>query len=445
MNAKWLLAVWIAASAVTSYRLLRALPAPVDSPNFDLVSAWHLPGETTHGHGQIELKCQACHDRGGVREQSCNDCHADALKAGRDTHPAKKFDDPSNAHLLTVLDARSCITCHTEHAAEKTAKMGVSVPADYCWQCHQDVADDRPSHASFAFDSCSTVGCHNYHDNTALYENFLAKHDNEPWLLDNPRRRDRQPSQPALQPLTAANHDGLADADPTHVQDWATSAHAAAGVNCSGCHQPSGRHAGSETWTDAVPTSVCAGCHEDNVDGWHDGLHGMRPAAGLSPMQPGWATLPMKASAASRELTCHVCHGPHRTDTVAAAADACLQCHDDEHSRAWESTAHAALWREEAAANDAALIGTGVSCATCHMPVGEDGRVEHNQNATLEPREKMVRAVCMNCHGLEFTFDALHDPLGVSQCYSQRPSHAVDSVDMVTRWLAEKRRQRNRR
>ena len=33
--------------------------------------------------------------------------------------------------------------------------------------------------------------------------------------------------------------------------------------------------------------------------------------------------------------------------------------------------------------------------------------VQHNQNDGLQPNEKMIRPVCMSCHGLGFSIDAL--------------------------------------
>ena len=57
---------------------------------------------------------------------------------------------------------------------------------DFCVACHsegdQDVRWDRPSHADLAFDTCASAGCHNYHDNRALYEDFLVEHAGGPAL-----------------------------------------------------------------------------------------------------------------------------------------------------------------------------------------------------------------------------------------------------------------------
>ena len=152
------------------------------------IKASLLPGKTTHGHYQIELDCNACHavvsegadhSAGNVMQDACNRCHADQLDAAKDTHPAKKFNDPSNADLLATLDAQNCLTCHREHVPDQTLNMGLTMPSDYCWHCHQDVGDNRPSHADMKFDSCATAGCHNYHDNRAIYEKYLSVHYGE--------------------------------------------------------------------------------------------------------------------------------------------------------------------------------------------------------------------------------------------------------------------------
>lgn len=141
----------------------------------------YLPGETTTGHYQIEMKCEACHDvLMGVKEQACRDCHLEELKLVEDSHPKSKFTDPRNADRVALLDARRCVTCHAEHRPQVTHTMGVTLPDDFCYHCHIDIAADRPSHAGMEFDTCASAGCHNFHDNKALYEDFLLKHQNEP-------------------------------------------------------------------------------------------------------------------------------------------------------------------------------------------------------------------------------------------------------------------------
>ena len=38
---------------------------------------------------------------------------------------------------------RYCVTCHREHRPGITRAMGVTMPDDYCFHCHQDIAKDR--------------------------------------------------------------------------------------------------------------------------------------------------------------------------------------------------------------------------------------------------------------------------------------------------------------
>src|SRR5262249_2193965 len=158
----------------------------------------------------------------------------------------------------------------------------------------------------------------------------------------------------------------------------------------------------------------CRRCHESEGAGFDAGKHGMRAAAGLTAMTPALARRPMRADAADHALGCGTCHDVHRVDTRRAAVDACLGCHDDAHSRAYEGGSHFAAWKAELAGT--APPGSGVSCATCHLPRAarrERGRdvvaVDHDQNGNLRPVTKMVRSVCMRCHGVGYSLDALAD------------------------------------
>ena len=146
----------------------------------------------------------------------------------------------------------------------------------------------------------------------------------------------------------------------------------------------------------------------------------------------------MKPEAAHRELSCTSCHSAHAFDARAAAVDSCLACHNDEHSLAFKSSKHSQLWQNEL--NGDAAVGTGVSCATCHLPrevhqSGNDTRVlvQHNQNYNLRPNEKMLRSVCLNCHGLAFSIDALADAALVRSNFIGRPAGHVESIDLALR------------
>lgn len=170
----------------------------------------------------------------------------------------------------------------------------------------------------------------------------------------------------------------------------------------------------------------------------------MRIVAGLSSMSPSQARMPMKSDAHDKVVTCNTCHSAHRYDTRKAAMESCLGCHDDIHSKAYSGSPHHRLWQAELSGS--APEGSGVSCATCHMPrakVKEDGiervAVTHNQNANLRPNSKMIRTVCSECHGLGFTLEALADPDLLLNNYSGAPKKRIESLEMV------RTRQRNKR
>jgi hypothetical protein len=130
--------------------------------------------------------------------------------------------------------------------------------------------------------------------------------------------------------------------------------------------------------------------------------------------------------------------------------EACLGCHRDRHTAAYESSPHYALWKKELAGE--ATPGSGVSCASCHLPRVEHRApdssakrtlVQHNQSDNLRPSEKMIRPVCMSCHGLGFSIDALADAALVGNNFTGQPGRHVKSLDMVAervKELEEKRR-----
>ena len=452
---------WLALNAAIGIFFVYALLAPASAIKSSL-----LPGTTTHGHYQIELKCSECHisndedsqSVGALMQDACNRCHSEQLKNSKDTHPAKKFNDPTNADLLQILDAQDCLTCHVEHVPDQTNPMGLTIPTDYCWHCHQDVAETRPSHEGMAFDSCATAGCHNYHDNRALYEKYLHDHFGEPDLLDSPRLPTRDRGDVAVRGGEAPGG-GALDVDfakfndapesksqqATLVTEWENSAHGQNGVSCRACHTDdvSDPHA---VWSDSVSHETCGTCHEKQLETFYQGKHGMRLASGLSPMQPSMARHPMHGDSAHRELDCNACHRAHRDDTRWAAVDACLQCHADKHSLAYADTQHAALWQQEVAGE--VPSGTGVTCASCHLPRQQDGDivwVNHDQNSTLRPNESMARDVCQHCHSLEYSLSALADPELLNSCYGVEPSVRTKSVQMAHDWFVEQERKRDRR
>ena len=398
-----------------------------------------LPGPTTDGHHQIEDACQSCHTPlGGVEQEACLRCHGQELIEAHDSHPPSKFTDPRNAERVAQLDAARCITCHVEHRPDMTRPMAVTLPDDFCWKCHATVAEERPSHRGMAFSTCAEGGCHNFHDNRALYEDFLLREAQGP-----DTRADGRVLARVFAPPSAAQGAPAGDAaleapanlrDPAVERAFLASQHAAAGLGCKSCHDPEQRAADlSAGWLPRPPRAVCADCHPGPDTGFVAGKHGMRLSVELSPMRPGWARLPMLATAKDRELGCSSCHDAHRVDTVLAAVSACEGCHADGHTQAYRTSEHFRLWQAGTTQPD--RVGPqGASCATCHLPRREleaKVQVEHNQNANLRPNEKMVREVCLACHGLQFSLDALADAELVARNFDRPPKRQVTSIRMA--------------
>ena len=431
---RWI-AVWLALTALMGGVLAWALLAPAPSS----LRAWFAPGPMTHGHHQIELACGVCHTDafggGAVLQQACVDCHGEQLARVDDSHPKTKFTDPRNLDLVGKLDGRACVSCHSEHRPGIVGDMGVSLPVDFCVTCHADVGQERPTHAGLGFETCASAGCHNYHDNRALYEDFLLEHAQAPALTESRILPARDYAQRWI-----AEHAPVAATTPDHpttdaalVGEWLASSHAQAGVQCSGCHAPR-----QTAWRDQPDHQACASCHDGEVRGFLQGKHGMRLAAELSPMTPAMARQPMHRDVAHQELGCTSCHGAHAFDTRKAAVEACLGCHADEHSLAYRDSKHFKLWQQELAGELAP--GSGVSCASCLLPRLRDDlggasqvHVQHNQNDSLRPNEGMIRPVCQSCHGLSFAIDALADAALIRRNFSHAPSGHVGSVDMAVR------------
>jgi len=413
-----------------------------------------MPGELTGGHHQIGIACESCHTKGFTTkrdfQEACESCHGDLRKKPFDSHPKAKFKDPRNADLLEKVDALHCISCHQEHKLEKTHKGGYTQPKDFCIHCHADIGEERPSHQGMDFMTCNNSGCHNYHNNRALYTDFLVKHLHEPDLLEKTNLPERDFGS-RLQELATYPHDKYPektlaekDIDATKEQqhkdvntEWLASSHAKAGVNCTACHNETQEGNDTPVWNNHPDHQACASCHDMEVKHFQEGKHGMRIKVGLSPMTPDLARLPMQAESKDTPLNCITCHQAHQFDAKQASVEACLGCHTDEHSLAYKDSPHYDLWQKEIAGELPA--SSGVSCATCHMPrIDMDVNdwmsrtvVMHNQNATLVPREKMLRPACLHCHGLEFSINAISDDELVKHNFNGLPDFKTESLRLA--------------
>ncbi len=449
LKKKWIWLVWLALNLVLGSYYAWGL--------IDDEKSLYLPGETTSGHYQIELACNACHGESftgtAALQKSCVRCHGAELKEVDDSHPKSKFTDPRNADRTAILDARTCLTCHKEHTPKSTHTMGVTLPDDFCALCHSKIEKDRPSHKGMAFDSCANAGCHNFHDNKALYEDFLVKHMDEPETLaitivpernfmdfykDYSEQHDL-PTNPLSE--SDAKYPNTLKVANDIVEKWAATSHAKRGVNCEACHKSvdvsqTTKTLRPTTWTDKPTEMVCKDCHELELAGFYAGKHGMRLAQKLPAMQVSEARQTLDTEHDHDALGCSSCHAAHEYSTQKAAVESCMKCHRDDHTLAYKKSNHYELVQQEF--SGAIQAGKGVTCATCHLPRVKQKHkgvvrtvVQHNQNRNLRPNEKMIREVCMNCHGLSFSIDALADPKLIANNFKGKPSKHIESIQMA--------------
>ena len=213
-------------------------------------------------------------------------------------------------------------------------------------------------------------------------------------------------------------------------QQWQQSAHAFADVNCSSCHTD------KETKKLVVRPSheSCRTCHEKQVETFLIGKHGVRVGEGLSPLTPAMARLPMKAAAREKQMNCNTCHDAHSVDTFQASVDSCLTCHDDLHSRNYLRSPHGSLFTQ--AGKPSKPSEDLVTCATCHLPrqqteTSEFAFVNHNNTYTLLPRDRMVKEVCTNCHGMEFAYNSIFDDSQVEANFDRPPERYLKTLEMI--------------
>ncbi|WP_455217458.1 cytochrome c3 family protein [Kaarinaea lacus] len=456
---------WLVLSLLIGLYLANTLLEGEDKTSF-------MPGPLTNGHHQLTEKCDACHtdafggekDTAEVLQAACIKCHGDDRKKPQDSHPITKFEDPRNADRLEKINALKCVTCHTEHRLEITLKDGLTQPLDVCFNCHQKIAKDRPTHKDMPFDTCKDSGCHNYHNNRALYTKFLLKHQDQPDTLVKAKVPGREFAQLLdeiadyprksypVKRLTMEDSDAPGDVKVSRntMRDWIETSHARSGVNCTACHLEEGDSAvkGEPQWTNKPTVAACEKCHSNEIKRFGKGKHGMRLAANLSPMTPAKARLSMNPRENHQALTCNTCHGGHSYDVKKAAVDACLECHNDDHSKAYKKSKHYSLWQAEM--DGSAEANTGVSCATCHMSritfdVSEWSSrilVDHNQSANLSPNSKMIRSSCLHCHGLGFSLDSLADQDLINSNFDGKPSIHVKSIELAKEDTERRKKER---
>ena len=57
--------------------------------------------------------------------------------------------------------------------------------------------------------------------------------------------------------------------------------------------------------------------------------------------------------------------------------------------------------------------------------------VNHNNTYTLLPRDRMVKDVCMNCHGMEYSYNSIFDDELVEANFDRPPSEVLQTLELV--------------
>ncbi|MGD1897641.1 MAG: cytochrome c3 family protein [Phormidesmis sp.] len=226
------------------------------------------------------------------------------------------------------------------------------------------------------------------------------------------------------------------------TQQWQTGAHALNDVNCASCHQAEE----TKAFVASPNQESCQSCHESAVETFLLGKHGIRTLEGESPLTPAMARITMKHDAFDKQLSCNACHDVHTVNTMQASVESCLTCHNDNHSLNYENSKHAQGVLSSSLPRPGAAQ---VTCATCHLPrtatKKTDGtvvvKVNHNNTYTLKPRNRMVGEVCMNCHGVEYSYNSIFDDELVEANFDRPPTLEHESFELMR--AAEQRRSGN--
>lgn len=226
------------------------------------------------------------------------------------------------------------------------ASVAADIPNEVCIACHDQMEESFPltphgaylsGHPTLAENSCES--CHGSGEAHVEAEGTIE-------TIINPARHH----QFGGQELCLTCHSGH------QFDDWAFSAHNAAGVGCADCHVVHGEPGQSFA---AEPPELCYGCHTD-----------VRAASFMPSHHPIGEGM----------LSCEDCHGAHgqKPALVMDGGDnqLCFTCH---------ASKEGPFVFEHAPAEE--------DCTICHLP---HGSVADNLLVQNEP------TLCLNCHPMHF-------------------------------------------
>ncbi|MBI4666849.1 MAG: cytochrome c3 family protein [Nitrospinae bacterium] len=380
-----------------------------------------LPAPLASAHARFGYGCPLCHEPWrGPTQTMCLKCHARGLY--QDSHPSGKLASSAKAQTPPELRGLTCMDCHGEH--RPTAPKAYTGPDGLCEKCHEP-GQINQDHSRFSGDSCVNPGCHTYHssmkpDKLAESGNVTLKAITEICPKPAPAKQYAITAEEVVKMRSSRFFkDNLVVAAQYEI-----SAHYGTSATCAKCH------AAYLGVVDEKPEiTVCAPCHETQVDTYVTGRHGA----------PDMAVSPVFSDSA--RMGCGACHDAHNLRLEKAGGEACQTCHKETHAANFEKSGHNRYLTDPVFAEKALK---GVNCAGCHMPrlMELNGHTDHNETVSASSKERMALDVCSRCHGLGFSLQSLYDAEVVKSAFTYRPLLSVEGLTYLFE-LAEKRQNIN--
>ncbi len=248
--------------------------------------------------------------------ESIDAVDADAVDAAEvDAAMADIADMVDTAGLEPIeLTGGDCVKCHYTVAADVDAN-GYAHKDLSCMECHEE----HPPEGTNVIPICATCHAEDDNEHFAVPECGACHDPHHPLMIDFTASEE---VGPACASCHQEQMDELAANPSAHTEQDCNSCHSQHGLeegqyqtcldcheghtpemtleNCLECHQP--HSPTSVTFGDAVPTELCAGCHED--------------------VATSLTALPTMHS----EMACVECHGGEHTNIIA-----CVDCHEQPH------------------------------------------------------------------------------------------------------------------
>ena len=348
-------------------------PVPLDR-NVDAAKCLECHGDKTKGkavHSAMKMGCLSCHEVRVSKDAThvklitatpsalCFTCHSDK--------------NPSSINGKVHPPAvRDCLKCHDPHASANKDQLlkavsGGTKDENLCLSCHSvglDVPKGGSRHA--ALDS-GCDACHVIHKSGDPSQPEFAYHltKQAPQLCLDCHDVSAKDIRKAHQNQPFGNADCILCHD-AHQSNSAKLMQAFMhnpfeNKMCDSCHQPA--KDGKVVLTAADSKAVCITCHEEQAK----------------------QIASAKVQHSGAQGNCTDCHNPHAGKTPGFLQPnpvaACLSCHTEQAEQAKRRYLHQPAFEQ--------------GCATCHEGHGGD-------NAHLL-RAKSVNALCLECHGPDFS------------------------------------------